>query len=554
MERAAVPEHSAAFMAAMSGGEPFLTGPYLFLAAAEWLVAVGYPLSGEYTPDGFEEALSAALRRTRARDCWAICPSLPERLRLHCRERDEYYVLEADAPIPARLARQAERAAACLRLEEGRAFTAAHRRLWAEFVGRAALPDNVRELFARTEDVLARVPGLSLLNAWDTEGCLAASFLVDASPARFLSYLIGARPQQQRTPHASDALFLAMIRAARRRGKAFLHLGLGVNGGIRRFKTKWGGRPAMPYEMAAWQEPVRTRSAMAGLMQAVAAAPARASSQGKAAVTAPEQRRFAMLWEVEKHGRRSWIGGTAHFFCFSFESSFRRLFQGVDTVLFEGPLDPASLDRVAEIGKSPASGPPRLDDALGQEAIRRLERVVCGPRGFWARVLGIEWHRAPDVRGLLRDARPWMAFFAIWSGYLARKGWQLSVDLEARGVALDMGKAVAAMETIEEQIETLEAIPVQRIVDFFRRCRQWDDYTRRNLRAYLRGDLTAMLGTSTEFPTRTEAVIGRRDALFLERMKPFLQEGRCAVFVGAAHLLNLRPMLQEAGFRVSRCG
>jgi uncharacterized protein YbaP (TraB family) len=61
-----------------------------------------------------------------------------------------------------------------------------------------------------------------------------------------------------------------------------------------------------------------------------------------------------------------------------------------------------------------------------------------------------------------------------------------------------------------------------------------------------------MMGTSTEFPTRTERVIRRRDALFLERMKPFLEAGPCAVFVGTAHILNLLPLLAGAGFRVRR--
>jgi hypothetical protein len=33
------------------------------------------------------------------------------------------------------------------------------------------------------------------------------------------------------------------------RGKECVHLGLGVNEGIRRFKTKWGGIPTIPYRM-----------------------------------------------------------------------------------------------------------------------------------------------------------------------------------------------------------------------------------------------------------------------------------------------------------------
>ena len=50
LEKATVPEHSLAFMAAMSGGEPFLVGPYAFIAAEDWLLAVGYPLDNTYTP------------------------------------------------------------------------------------------------------------------------------------------------------------------------------------------------------------------------------------------------------------------------------------------------------------------------------------------------------------------------------------------------------------------------------------------------------------------------------------------------------------------------
>ena len=41
LAEAIVPEHSAAFMEAMSGGEAFLVGPYLFVAAKDWLLAVG---------------------------------------------------------------------------------------------------------------------------------------------------------------------------------------------------------------------------------------------------------------------------------------------------------------------------------------------------------------------------------------------------------------------------------------------------------------------------------------------------------------------------------
>lgn len=101
-----------------------------------------------------------------------------------------------------RLERLAGRASASLRVEEGLTFTAAHRRLWAEFTGRVALPANVRELFARTEAVLSQAPGLSLLNAWGANGHLAACLLLDSAPRRFLSTASAPTPASttRRTP------------------------------------------------------------------------------------------------------------------------------------------------------------------------------------------------------------------------------------------------------------------------------------------------------------------------------------------------------------------
>nr|MCU0584895.1 TraB/GumN family protein [Desulfobacterales bacterium] len=493
-----------------------------------------------------------ALRRTRARECWAICPALPEQLKAHRQERDHYYLLPADAPVPPRLDRLAERAAARLTVEEGIRFTPDHRRLWAEFVGRAALPPRVRELYARTEAVLQRAPGLSLLNAWDAGGRLAACLLIDSAPRRFTSYLLGAHSRTHYTAHASDLLFRDMLRIARQSGKEFLHLGLGVNDGIRRFKTKWGGAPGPAYEMAQWEERPALREDVNSLMRMLAATPREPMSKQQFLASLPPQRKFAMLWEIEKNGRRSWIGGTAHFFCYSFERSFRELFAKVDTVLFEGPLDQESLDQVSAIGCAPAPNSPRVIDELSESDIHRLERVVCGPRGFWARFMGLEQKAPPDVRHLLAHTRHWMAFFSLWTGFLARQGWSQSVDLEAWHLAHDMGKAVRGMESIPEQIETLESITVARIVRFLRQCPQWQRYITRNVRAYLKADVDNMFGTSIEFPTRTELVIHRRDARFLERMLPFIEAGRAAVFVGSAHMINLRGMLAEAGFSVRR--
>lgn len=546
---AVVPEHSPALMQAVSGGRFFLEGEYCFLDLDGRLAAVAYPLRGEYGHADFEAALGQALERTGASDCWCIGPDLPPRLAPHETERDEFFILPADAGVPARLRRPIARAAERLRVERGKKFSPGHRRLWAEFTARAALKPNVRELFARAESAL-NADGVELFSALDAQGRPVAALLLDFAPDRFVSYIIGAHSRENYAPHATDLLFAALLDEARLRGKDFIHLGLGVNDGIRRFKRKWGGGPFMPFRMAAWQErPALRAGEIAGaIARSLLLTGAADLSKRQILAEQARQRPFAMLWELEKNGARSWIGGTAHFFCCSFERSFRKLFDRVDTILLEGPLDEASLDAVAQRGRSPASGAPRVAALLGDEEIRVLERVVRGPEGFWPRLLNMEAKNPPDVRGLLENAHPWCALFTLWTAFLERKGWSCSVDLEIWRLGHEMGKSVVPMESLEEQIESLENVTAERVANFCRKARDWPAYIRRNASAYLAGDLVRMTGTSTEFPTRTEIIISRRDRRFCERMLPFLETGRCVVFVGTAHMINLRGMLAGEGF------
>jgi uncharacterized protein YbaP (TraB family) len=457
------------------------------------------------------------------------------------------------------------KAAKALRLEEGREFTAAHRRLWAEFLRRKELKPQVRELFARTSLVLhAPETDIRLLNAWDAEGRLAACLVMDCGPEEFDAYIIGAHSRTDYTPHAGDALFARMLESAKSRGKRYIHLGLGVNEGVTRFKKKWGGVPALPFQSASWQ--AGSRGASGGFDAGASAREAvlqtlLSLSQNQPRATGrmlfgkllpPEERPFAMLWTLTKNGKTSWIGGTAHSFLYSFDGSFRKLFAGADTVIFEGPLDAASLAAFGRHGRTRDADSPRVLDYLTEEEIRYLERVVRGPQGRCAKFLNMAWPSPADVRGVLKTHRPWSVFFTLYYAFLERHGWNRSVDLEAWEIAHDMERNVIGMESVNEQIASLESVPMDRIINFLRHPEDWKRRMRRSLSAYLDGDLTRMLNTSTEFPTRTNTVISLRDQRFRERMAPYIEQGRTAVFVGTAHMLNLEKMLREDGFTVTQ--
>lgn len=568
LELAVVPEHSVPFMENVSGGRCRVEGEYVFYAADDWCMAIAYPLRGVYTEAAFEKALTAVRKHTKATDFWAVGPDMPARLHANIQERDVFFTLAANAPIPPRLKSTVANAQTRLRLEAGTEFTPEHRRLWAEFMGRVPLKAQVRELFASTQAALAsRVAHLVLLNVWNADGRLAASLLVDEAPPSFSAYMLGAHSRTQYSPHASDALFALMLSRAREQGKSYIHLGLGVNEGITRFKRKWGGKEHLPYSMAAWREkPLASaiKNDARDLFFTLLGSPQQEKNlQGTLEARAleglskrqifaqmPEQRPYAMLWELRKNGKTSWIGGSAHFFCYSFEHSLRALFNKVDTVIFEGPLDAASLSVVEQAGKTCTHEQAPLFPLLTADEIAKLSLLVRGPEGFWPRLLNMEAKRKVDVLWYLQNSRPWSALFTLWTGFLERKGWSQSVDLEAWHLAQEMGKTVIGMESLDEQIASLDSVLPERVVRYFRTCQHWPAMVRANVHAYLAGDLLRLMGTSAEFPTRTERIIGHRDERFRQRMRPFIEAGRCAVFVGTAHMLNLRGMLAEDGFSV----
>ncbi len=588
---ATVPEHSVHFMSAVSGGTPFLQDGYLCFAAEDWLTLIGYPLlqadgtPAQHSPEAFLAAKNKAVQRTGATQCFAMAPNLPPELSPHIQDQDVFYTLDAKAPLPAKVRGPVRKAQKHLRLECGQEFTPEHRRLWTEFLSRApkentrAMTPMVRRLFLAVPKIMQDPQcQVRLLNAWDAQGHLAATLLVDLAPKNFCSYLLGAHSRLYYTPHAADALFAFMLQLACQEEKVYIHLGLGVHEGITRFKRKWGGLPAQNYVLAHWQEAASSHfgADMQQLFAALAggiptSAPAAkgmvnnteeinhqdiaaflGKSKRQIMASLPEQRPHAMLWRVQKGDKISWIGGSAHFFCYSFEQAFRALFAHVDTVLFEGPLDAAALQVVEAEGKTLTPEQQPLLPFLNEAEICALERMVRGPEGFWAHMLNMQAQRLVDVRWYLAHARPWAALFTLWTGFLERKDWHQSVDLEAWQIAHDMGKQVVAMESLEEQLASLNAVPPERVVRYFQHCHRWPRMIRKNVKAYLRGDLIQLMGTSAEFPTRTHTIISLRDERFRRRMRPFLEQGRCAVFVGTAHMLNLRTMLAEDGFTLTQ--
>jgi hypothetical protein len=249
-EMAYVPEHVIPLMVGISQAEPFFQEDHLFFLKDDWMIFVGYPLGREFQEEAFSRVLEKMQERFQPATTWFIAPGIPERLlpQIRGKEADEYYRLDLQQSGAKRsLQRKVEKAALVLRVEENRDWSPEHESLTREFLEKENLAPRVRELYLRMPQVLAHSETSLALSARDSKGNLAAFFVIELGAQRFATYVVGCYSQSHYVSHASDLLFQEMIRIARERNKEYIHLGLGVNEGIRRFKKKWGGVAGLPY-------------------------------------------------------------------------------------------------------------------------------------------------------------------------------------------------------------------------------------------------------------------------------------------------------------------
>jgi hypothetical protein len=251
LTRAYVPEHIVSLMVLVSKGEPFLMEDHLVYGKDNWLILVGYPLDGNFSPQRVERILNQAIDRFRPEYLWFIGPEIPPSLLGVCQERetDQYYRIDLNQKNPKpSLQRMADKASKELSVEREHLISKEHETLIAEFLKKEKVPSRVRELYLAMPDYVAHSTSSFVLNARDRRRRLSAFFVVELAAKQFATYLLGSYSKTHYVPHASDLLFLEMINLTREHGKDIINLGLGVNRGIRRFKEKWGGAPFLNYE------------------------------------------------------------------------------------------------------------------------------------------------------------------------------------------------------------------------------------------------------------------------------------------------------------------
>jgi hypothetical protein len=252
-KNAYVPEHVVGLMTYLSGGEPFLMDDHFCCLKEDWIIVVGYPLNRDYQEATLASVLERVKKRFRSTTLWVIAPRLPLTYEQECMEResDHYFTVDIKTQkVPSDLRRTLNKARNLVRIERSRTTGAPHRELSQEFIERAKPHPRIKELLFKSLGYVGHSEKALVLNAWDKHDELSAFYVIDLSAQAFSTYVIGCHSKKNYAPGASDLLLFETIQISAEMNKAYIHLGLGVNEGVRRFKEKWGGKPTIPYEMA----------------------------------------------------------------------------------------------------------------------------------------------------------------------------------------------------------------------------------------------------------------------------------------------------------------
>jgi len=256
LKNAYVPEHCITLMTRVSGGEPFLVDDFFICHKDQWTILIGYPLEDNFNLNDLEAAFFKIKKEFHPDLISLIAPQMPFYLASKCqqRESDVYFTLETQKPIiRSPVKRNLKRARQNLRVELSSRMQEVHQKLMREFVSRAMLSERIKKLLFKMPEFVASAGKAFVLNAWDEVNNLTAFYVVDFEAERFSNYIIGCHSKKYYVPGASDLLLFELINMSLEYNKQYIHLGLGVNSGIRRFKEKWGGMPTRRYEMCELQ-------------------------------------------------------------------------------------------------------------------------------------------------------------------------------------------------------------------------------------------------------------------------------------------------------------
>jgi uncharacterized protein YbaP (TraB family) len=259
-----------------------------------------------------------------------------------------------------------------------------------------------------------------------------------------------------------------------------------------------------------------------------------------------------LLWEISKAGQApSWLFGTIHSEdpeVVNLPAPVREAMDAARSVVLEIRMD-ADAMQYSSTAMLMLDGR-TLSDVTGQPLYEKVAAAIA-TRGIPERVLN--------------RMKPWAAAVTL-STPMPETGEML--DRVLYQDAVQQGKAVYGLETLQEQLGLFDAMPeddqIALLRDAVDNFPQLDALQAELLAAYKQCDLGALLaiytasmqGAGQQFADDFQRrLIDDRNRRMVERMQAYLSQGKAFVAVGALHLPGkdgLLQRLEQQGYTVTR--
>ena len=266
-------------------------------------------------------------------------------------------------------------------------------------------------------------------------------------------------------------------------------------------------------------------------------------------------RDLKMIWQVEKGSAKSYLAGTTHLFPYSFKKSLDRLISSADAIVLEAPVDEANMKKVIDNGLN-GEGMPSLYNALDEPTIikinKELDFAFQRYTPFLSSINTLSPRNGDWLSSMIKGLRPWMAFFNIWAHYLRKRGWKHIMDVDAFKIAEKRGKGVYYLESIDDQIEALNGIPLEKIVRFLKKIDAREECVEKFVDCYTKGYFVELMSILNSFPMHCPSIIDNRDPVLYEQMKTFLEKGNSIILIGVMHIPGIQRMLLDDGYKVEK--
>lgn len=270
-----------------------------------------------------------------------------------------------------------------------------------------------------------------------------------------------------------------------------------------------------------------------------------------------------LLWKVSDENSSVWLFGSIHFA----DSSFYPLPSEIENAFRNSTALAVEMD-ISDSETQEKTAEEFLKEGMFTDG-RTLKDVL--PDSLWKTLDSISTTLGMKTENFL-PMRPWMAATLIASAAIASTGIQqeLGIDLVMLDSAYAQGKEIIALETPEEQVESLsksegpeETDGIAYLESTFREYSKLNQMIKEVISAWKRADVVSLQKSLSADQNMNESEKRLNERMFNQRNKKMKKEilnflendKQVFVVVGVGHLIlenNLLEMLSENGLKIQR--